>query len=102
VTGARSRCAVKNSLDPYGLFDPDGASLRLAEPLRDLFNLFLADITTPINLLIGVMTNIASDTYRGNSVLTRSGLDCTTRDRHNKCNLMWSLNLARKNSGLGA
>lgn len=72
------------------LSDLDGASLCSAETFRDLLNDFLAEFTIPQNLLIGVMTNIASDTCPGNFALTSSGLDCTTRDCHNKYNLTWS------------
>ena len=45
--------------------------------------------------------NIASVTYLGNSVLIRTFWDGPKRNCHNKCNLTWSLNLKRKNSGLG-
>lgn len=44
--------------------------------------------------------NIATVTYLGNIALIRCLLDGTTRNCHNKCNLTWSTNLKRKNSGL--
>ena len=51
------------------LSDPDDAPLCSVETERDLLNFFLIVLKKPENLLSGVIINIASVTYPGNTIL---------------------------------